>query len=382
MLFWECGGWQSSFCTILMIHWLATSPWSPIVAFRRMKTLIYSLVLAGVIVLGILFRVMLFGVFVIPSGSMERTIHPGDVVWVNKLIYGPQMPTSPYQIPWLGPLMWLIQGEQANMEKEWWSYRRLKGYGTPRVNDVVVFNQPNNLQVYIKRCMALPGDTFQIIDGEVHVNHGPVDFPDQAILASKVTFNNIDKIRSFIDSLSRATGNAYYPYWDTAFVSLVLSKQEIKQFKSLPEVDSVFLEPYRSNAQWGVYPWRKTLSWDLNNYGPMIIPRAGMEIPLNQQTFDLYELVIKNIDHNTIEQKGNLFFINGIRSYRYVFVNDCYFMMGDNRHDSEDSRYFGLVPGYRIIGCATGILFNTAGLKAGNPRIFNTLKPQSSQQHP
>jgi signal peptidase I len=364
-----------TFFLILILHWLATSQSKPIVAFRGTKTLVYALILFGVVVFGIFFRVMLFGVFVIPSSSMERTIIPGDVVWVNKLMYGPQMPTSPYQIPWIGPIMWLINGDKSNLEKTWWNNRRFKGYSKPKVNDVVVFNQPNNNQVYIKRCMATPGDTFQIVNGEVYVNHQPIKTPEQAVLVSRVAFNKIDKIRTLVDSLTKVNGNVYHPYWETSLLALSLSKKEIELFESHPDVDSVYLDPYRSNAEWGAYPWRKSLSWDLNNYGPLVLPKAGMKIPLTQQTFDLYEQVINNFDNHKIEQKGDKFYINSILSHDYTFSNDFFFMLGDNRHDSEDSRYFGLVPEHKIIGKATGILLNSKDWKSDDIRIFKSLNP-------
>ncbi len=127
----------------------------------------------GIFVIAILFRVFVIEIYSIPSGSMEDTLHPGDKVLVNKLVYGPKLPSSPYDIPWVNLIWYLQANASANIDSVYWQHRRLKGFSTIKRADVMVFSHPlwggrNNF--FIKRCVALPGDTLAIESGRVKIN--------------------------------------------------------------------------------------------------------------------------------------------------------------------------------------------------------------------
>jgi signal peptidase I len=170
---------------------LATSKNIYAVKFRKKSFLVYPVVLTGVFAMAIVLRLFFFGVYIILLGSMERTIVPGDVVWVNKLLYGSQAPSTPYEIPWINVLFWLAEGKDADINKERWKYRRLSGYTRPKHGDVTVFNHPYIKEVYIKRCMALPGDTIQIENGIVYVNHEIAEAPTD-LFRSRVSIIDMD----------------------------------------------------------------------------------------------------------------------------------------------------------------------------------------------
>ncbi|MEN6453718.1 MAG: signal peptidase I, partial [Prolixibacteraceae bacterium] len=140
-------------------------------------------IFVGVFILAIVFRVFFIEIFSIPSGSMEDTLIPGDKVLVNKLAYGPKLPASPYEIPWIN-LIWYLQARaDVYPDSVYWKYRRLSGFGSIKRNDVMVFIHPiwggrNNF--FIKRCVALPGDTLVIENGNIKVNGQLLPEPEQA----------------------------------------------------------------------------------------------------------------------------------------------------------------------------------------------------------
>jgi signal peptidase I len=132
---------------------------------------------------------------------MEKTIVPGDMVWVNNLTYGPRLPYSPYEISWINVLVWLWEGKEADVKKTWWDYKRLKGYSSPQRGDISVFNHPYNNTIFIKRIVALPGDTLQIMDGQLMVNGREQTKPENSVYYSKARFNNRQEAYSILDSL-------------------------------------------------------------------------------------------------------------------------------------------------------------------------------------
>ncbi|HLW08519.1 MAG TPA: signal peptidase I [Marinilabiliaceae bacterium] len=187
------------------VFWLMTSPANWVVRFRQMTYLVYPLLLIGVIAAAIFFKTLIFGIYEIPTGSMEKTLVPGDVVWVNNMTYGPRLPYSPYEISWVNVLVWWIQGRNADMTKHWWNYNRLNGYSEPKHGDVVVFNHPKKKDTYVKRLMALPGDTLQIVEGSIFINGELHPAAAKALFYSKISFQNEQFANFLHDSLRLQT---------------------------------------------------------------------------------------------------------------------------------------------------------------------------------
>lgn len=133
---------------VWFVVWLSTSSNRYVVRFRNMTYIVYPLILIGVVLLAITLKTLFFGLYKIPSGSMEKTIVPGDIVWVNNLSYGPRLPYSPYEVSWINGLVWLIEGRDADIHKRWWEYKRLKGYSSPKRGDISVFNHPYHNTIF------------------------------------------------------------------------------------------------------------------------------------------------------------------------------------------------------------------------------------------
>ena len=150
-IWWLAGAWL--FITGVYVLTFSKHPLA--FAFRNNSLLAYGFFLPGLFFFIIVCRVLVFGIFIIPSSSMERTIMPGDIIWGSKLSYGPVLPRSPYEIPWINLLTWWLEGADADPARVWWKHKRLKGYRSPQPGDIILFKHREN--VMIKRCMGTPG---------------------------------------------------------------------------------------------------------------------------------------------------------------------------------------------------------------------------------
>jgi signal peptidase I len=343
------------------VFWLLTSTAHSVVLFRKRTFLTYPFLLAGVIVAAVFFKTLIFGVYSIPSGSMKGTLVPGDVVWVNSLAYGPRLPYSPYEISWVNVLVWLWKGEKDDMTDHWWGYRRFKGFVKPKCGDVVVFNHPDKGDVYIKRLVALPGDTLQIIDGSLFINRVLQPAPAKAIYYSKIRFRSEHAAHLLIDSLS-------LPVWRQPEASLYNGFLTHDQIHSLTQHAGVLhagIDPIRADTAWQVYPKLQKLDWSIDNYGPYVLPYKGMTIVKSPNTPGLYRhLIEQEGERRGVEQEDG----------KYCFEHDYFFMLGDNFHDSGDSRYFGPVKEELLIGRASFILFSKSDKYKKIERVFCRVK--------
>jgi len=295
----------------LVVIMLLSLRWCDYPVLRRVGFFKTPLLFLSALVLAIVVRIFFFGIYNIDSNSMKDTLVPGDYIWVNKLSYGPVMPATPFEIPWFGVAYWLIKGNPADISSEVWAHRRLKGFGSPAINDVIVFNKPGTKEVFIKRCIGTPGDTLEIRQGEVIVNGKVIE--------------EENRIRR---------GSNRVPDWQ-------------------------------------VYPGLDTPDWDIDNWGPYILPHSGMVISRYEKRWHLYERLISRCEGIRSDSV-----INGqfALTDSYTFNNDYYFMVGDNRHASHDSRFFGPVPDHDIIGKATFIIFSKGGMKDAKRRSLRSLR--------
>lgn len=345
-IWWMAIAWGIAWALV----WLATSPVKPLVKFRKMTILVYPLLIIGVILAAITFKTLFFGIYVIPSGSMEKTIVPGDVVWVNNLSYGPRLPYSPYEISWINVLVWLWEGKEADVKKRWWKYNRLKGFSSPKNGQVAVFNHPHNGDILIKRIAALPGDTLQIVNGLLYINGQKKDAPSASVFYSNVLFRNPREGNKILDSLDIRMFHQNTRHESVKFNGH-LTHSEIESLRKHPQVINAGIDPIRADTAWTVYPRSEELNWTIDNFGPYILPYTGMAIEKNAHNLALYSQLINKEVQDVAHSDSN-------DSKVYIFEHAYYFLMGDNFHDSHDSRYFGPVPEENLIGKASFIMFS------------------------
>lgn len=331
--------------TLKWVGWIKNNTW-----------LSGFLSLLSVFAVAILFRLFVFEILVIPSGSMEDTLRPGDHIVLSKLKYGPQLPRSPFEIPWANLFFFLNREARARANVDWWNYHRLNGYSTIERNDVIVFQVPNGEDnLYIKRCIGLPGEQFQLIGGQAFCNERKVDaltgmknlyhlWPGKIELAMRqLNLMQIQLPGTFRDSI-----------WE-----VYLSKAEMETLLLSPAVDSVKLKPLLSGEGSVSYPGNENYSWSKDDFGPVQIPAKGMKIRMNAESFLLYKDILHKFEKVNIQEQEGQYYAEGEEIREYTFQQDYYFMLGDNRHHSIDSRYWGFVPEENIIGKSVCILFST-----------------------
>jgi len=340
------------------------------------------------IVAATLIRTFFFEAYTIPSGSMEGTMLINDYLFVSKMAYGPRIPMTPLAVPLVHNTL-PITGGKSYTEAVEWGYHRLPGFGHVERNDVVVFNgpagdtaladQPENdyyqmCRLYgrdevfsrfkvvtrpvdkkenlIKRCIGLPGDVIEIKNARVYVNGQPnVLFP-HAKLNYIVRTNGMTPVVEDNIELLQKIGNAAYAY--------NLENDQVAEVKKAPNVTSVDVylrDPAGSSpsepGEW-VFPLdTANYKWNRDNYGPLTIPKAGVTVSLTPQNIAMYWRIIKNYEGNILEEQGGRIIINGKDATSYTFKMNYYWMMGDNRHNSLDSRYWGFVPEDHIVGKAS-----------------------------
>lgn len=285
--------------TVLGVIWLFTTSWLPVKRVRSIDLIRIPLSIILVYVAIVLFRMLFFELIGVPMTSMKDTIKPGDMIYVSRLSYGPRLPSNPYEITWFNIVLYSIERDKADFKREVWKRRRLKGYGVPEVNDIVVYAQPVTGDYFIKRCLGTPGDTIEIREGTVFINSKSVPVP--------VTL---------IQGEGPADG-------------------------------------------WRIYPGRHT-GWNPDNWGPFILPRKGMKMVIDSATLAIYGRLMR--EHEGFYPPESLLNANSetkAEHMEYTFSQNYYFYVGDNRPRSNDSRFSGPVPEIHIIGKARRIILNT-----------------------
>lgn len=300
-------------------------------------------------------RTFFFEISPVSSPSMEKGLLTGDFMLINKLSYGPRLPKTLLSFPFINQRFYsdLIQ----------LPYLRL--FGSPDVerNDVVVFNYPqesdfpvDHRSYFVKRCIALPGDSLTIDNGYVYVNGQPMD--NDAMLQ----YNYHIKSAKLLDSVffqqyqlnegGKISENNDYSFTLTnAMADTLKSKTFITGIEKSTEKKEMWDE--------FVFPFNNHYKWNVDNYGPLRIPAKGDTVRLDSINLCLFERIISIYEGNTLEIKNDSVFINNEFSPSYVLRQNYYFMMGDNRHNSQDSRHWGFVPEDHIIGKATRIIYST-----------------------
>ncbi|QEK51751.1 signal peptidase I [Pedobacter aquae] len=305
-----------------------------------------------------LIRGLFIEAYTIPTGSMERSLLVGDFLFVSKVNYGARTPITPIAFPFAHHTM-PVTGTKAYWDGWQLPYYRLPGFQDIKRNDVVVFNYPmdadeplnrpiDKRENYIKRCLAIGGDTLSIDNGVVFVNGKQVDIPERSQTTYYVKTDGSEfnpKALEDIDTdVERVSADEYVFIMPSTEISKVKAFSNVKVFTPMIAQKGEFKQE--------IFPHDPNLKWNEDNYGPIIVPKQGWTVTLDSLTFPMYKRAIQLYEGNQLEVKGNDFYINGKKSNTYTFKMNYYWMMGDNRHNSLDSRYWGFVPEDHIVGKA------------------------------
>ena len=358
---------------------------------RKILRLVFSnywvttpLYMIGAILLAIFVRVFIFEVYTIPSGSMKQTILPGDKIFASKLHYGPYIPASLKEVPWL-KIIYAITNRQDTTAAG--TGQRLPGITRIKQNDVIVFKNPENSEAYIKRCAGLPGDTIRLDGDKLYVNGNRISNPPTVQHDYLMVTNNDQKQKEWAkDTNIRLKGHS----GEKSEVTLTFKEKTNLIRKSW--VDSLLLmtptrrhsryaQKYKDKAavinqkaQSGLFGKDSSRNgWKQFHFGPLYIPAKGEEVLLNEENLWLYKNIIQNEGHR-INTKNGKIFIDGKRREHYRFRHSYYFMLGDNRCHSSDSRSWGFVPKYNIIGKAVLVLFSNTSNQVRWKRFFTIIK--------
>ena len=399
--------------------------------------------------------------YVIPSGSLERTLRIGDFLFVSKFHYGARLPMTTLaapmghdSLPVVGKRSYLADVNPQTHDKSWINklrlpYMRLPGFQEVKKNDIVVFSLPSDTLVqffkknkpvkkpvdkksnYVKRCVGTPGDSLEVINGYVHINGKQLQLSDRAkvmyyytIYSSKgVSRRTLEKVdaeylRKYLtDRLDENQYRGLAPYVRGVNLNQNTNKYEIltteeglpvqlirqlrlslteekslsreanmtnemvAQLRAMPEIDSIVKRSDPKGVYLGAYPQKPNFyPWNNSYFGPIYIPERGATVAIDYKTIPLYKKIIRDYEHNEVEVKGQKVFINGKEATAYTFLQDYYWMMGDNRDSSEDSRTWGYVPADHIVGKPVFLWLSfdnfTKGFSSWKPRwdrMFTTV---------
>lgn len=367
------------------------------------------------VIISLAIKVLFTEAYKIPTPSMEGSLKAGDYIFVSKLAYGPKLPNTPLSWPFVPDHF--SNGRKTYSERLLLPYKRLRGFSGVKKGDVIVFSFPegdsmvvqypgqnyyslvrqygrsyihDNFDIiahpvdrrgnYIKRCVGLPGDTLEIIDGRVKVNNRYLEFLPDMKFKFYVKTEGEKLTRKVIDSLEIIENEmTYNPANSLHIVHLTIAQAEALQ--NVPGVRSIqrFIEPVLSFHNQEIFPHDVHHRWTNDLFGPVVIPAEGMTIQLDKRTYPVYKRAIEVYEDNHIQLKNGRFMVNGTPADSYTFKMDYFFVMGDNRHNSADSRHWGFVPEDHLLGKAVVIWMSSdpnksfvGGLRKG--RIFRAIK--------
>ena len=421
---------------------------------RSFGSIIYAIVIATIV------HNYIIQPFVIPTGSLEKTLRVGDFLLVSKFHYGARIPSTVVSFPMVHDTIPIIKS-RSYLKKPQLPYLRIPGFQEIKNNDIVVFNWPadtvrrffvkekgvikptDKKSNYVKRAIGIPGDSIEIRDGIVYLNGKENNLPDRAkplftyivksnegVSSSKLINLEVDgfirkfiiknlstdiysEISKYILNISNNGENEYLIYTTDKGIPIKLVRKlslDIREIidkekeLSLTHIDAIKIknsnqfdtiyraieETNTSNSNF--FPNNKRFSWNNDHFGPLYIPKAGDKIDLNIKTLPLYKKIITDYEFNDLKVVDEDILINGIKENEYVFKQDYYWMMGDNRYNSEDSRVWGFVPFDHVLGRPVFIWMSIEGLFNGIEnwnfrwdRVFTTIgfdgEPRSYLPH-
>jgi signal peptidase I len=334
-----------------------------------------------------LIRTFLIEAFTIPTPSMEKSLMVGDFLFVSKIHYGPRVPMTPLSFPFAHHTLPLTESSKSYLEWIKLPYMRMPGFQKIKNNDIVVFNYPmedfrpvDKQENYIKRCIAIPGDSLKVVNGRVFINGKENPYPDQSQMSYHVktdgTGFNPKKLNEM--GIKNEDVHLLSNVGDFEIIMTAENAAKVRKFSNVRDVVMVLEE--RGKSTYSYFPNDQSYDWSLDNYGAIYIPKKGVPVHLDKKTIPLYRRLISVYEHNELRETANKIFINGKETDTYTPKYDYYWMMGDNRHNSLDSRFWGFVPEDHIVGKALFIWLSldnssdNAGSRVRWNRMFTVIK--------
>jgi signal peptidase I len=348
--------------------------------------IIFAVVAATII------RTFIMEAYTIPTSSMEKSLLVGDYLFVSKMAYGPKLPNTPLSFPFVHHTLPLTTSTKSYLEWIKLPDYRFPGFGHVQRFDAVVFNYPagdtvstrfqsnisyytlvkeygrkrvwsdkrnfgdivyrpvDKRENYIKRCIGMPGDTLQIVDREVYINGKKIHNPGKQQFQYRVYTDGSSINPKILQKLNITEGGRTGLPGQFIYV---LTDEARDALAKLPVVKKIeVLNNPKGDWDKDIFPQDPQYRWNRDNFGPLWIPQKGATVKLNEKTLPLYKRAIRVYEGNDLKIKDGKAYIDGKPANEYTFKMDYYWMMGDNRHNSADSRYWGFVPENHIVGKA------------------------------